>query len=385
MSCDEVMDAMNRELDGDLTAEERQRMQHHLLNCPRCVLLYERLRRLSSQLESLPKVQPPYSVVDALLPRLEQMPLPTARKVRRRRMAWRRLILWTGGSVAVALLGVMAVVAEIHEGQLSAPQDGVVLETERADQAGEVPRSGAASPLASARRPSPEGLREQSGDPPSGRAEPSPRAGRTEGGGSALQAAFPFGGRGTAPSSAPEAKSTHEASRTPTSTPDVPSVPEAPTSEAPVDHEPNGEPPAPPPSDRATALVPPQQEESGAERAVALGGPAGSERPVANAGIPQGGKAKDVSKAPLPSPDGQWQAAVVGEGKARRVIVYDAKGAVRFRGHALSPIARVTLQWEGNALVYDVVTAQNGRETAERWRVDMAAMAEARLTQSPRP
>lgn len=48
MSCDEVMDAMNRELDGDLTAEERQRMQHHLLNCPRCVLLYERLRCTSA-------------------------------------------------------------------------------------------------------------------------------------------------------------------------------------------------------------------------------------------------------------------------------------------------------------------------------------------------
>lgn len=158
MNCDEVMEAMQRDLDGDLTAEERRRMQIHLRHCPDCVPLYARLRRLSSKLENLPKVEPPCSLVDALLPR------------------------------------------------------GAVL-----------------------------------------------------------------------------------------------------------------------------------------------------------------------------SPDGQWRAAVVAEGGAKRVVVHDAAGAARFRGHALSPDARVTLQWEGNALVYDVVTAQDGRETAERWRVNVAAGTEERLPERPHP
>lgn len=274
MTCDEMKDAMQRDLDGDLTAEERQRMRGHLLNCPRCVPLYERLCRLSSQLERLPKVQPPYSVVDALLPRLEQMPLPAARKTQRREGVGRRLLLGVSGSVAVVLIGVMAVVADMREGPFVASKSPGVL---RAD-----PRT------------------------------PEPAAG-------------------------------------------------------------------------ATAWSPPREEGQEADRAIALGVPAESHRPSLTPVAPRERDEKGAPLALLPSPDGQWQAAVVAEGNGKRVVVYDGAGAERFRGHSLSPAARVTLQWEGKALVYDVVAAQNGGETAERWRVDVAAGTEERLTEPPRP
>lgn len=358
MNCDEVMEAMQRDLDGDLTAEERQRMQIHLLNCPDCVSLYERLRRLSSQLENLPKVEPPFSLVDALLPRLEAMPLPTAKKVWRRKAMGRRLLLWTGGTVVAALLGVMVVLADMHKGQFAAPKGDGALEAEqgRVGQAGTAPQSDVAPPSAAAVRVSPE-----------------ERLGK------------PSDGRGQAPDPAPRRMASHDASRPPASPPGatraaVPSTPEASTGGGTV-----GDPAAPAEPGRATESVLPPQEEPGTDRAFTLAVPDGPDNPFANPGFPPGVDEKDASVAPRLSSDGQWRAAVVREGEAKRVVVHDATGAERFRSHALSPDARVTLQWEGNALVYDVVTAQDGRETAERWRVDVAAGTEERLSKRSQP
>lgn len=358
MNCDEVMEAMQRDLDGDLTAEERRRMQIHLRHCPDCVPLYARLRRLSSKLENLPKVEPPCSLVDALLPRLEAMPLPTAQKAGRREAVRRRLLLWTGGAVAVALLGVMAVLADMREGQFAVPKGDGVREAGqgRVGQAGTVPQSDVAPPSAAEVPVSPEERLGKPGDGRGQKADPSPR-------------------RMASP----------DASRPPVSPPGasraaVPSTPEASTGSGFA-----GEPVSPAEPGRATEPVPPRQEEPGADRTLALGVPDGPDHPIANPGFPQGGGEPGASVAPFSSPDGQWRAAVVAEGGAKRVVVHDAAGAARFRGHALSPDARVTLQWEGNALVYDVVTAQDGRETAERWRVNVAAGTEERLPERPHP
>jgi hypothetical protein len=71
MKCDDVMELMQRHLDFDLGDSEEQAMLAHLQGCPDCADLYERLKLLSRELAQLPKVSPPYSIVDSILPRLE--------------------------------------------------------------------------------------------------------------------------------------------------------------------------------------------------------------------------------------------------------------------------------------------------------------------------
>lgn len=73
MKCHEVMELMQRYLDQDLSKLEEQAMKDHLHDCPGCTALFERFVYLSSELEKLPKVAPPVSLVDSILPRLEQI------------------------------------------------------------------------------------------------------------------------------------------------------------------------------------------------------------------------------------------------------------------------------------------------------------------------
>ncbi|MBJ6363077.1 anti-sigma factor family protein [Paenibacillus sp. GCM10012307] len=75
MTCQEVMDYMQRQLDGDLDERETEILMSHLKDCPDCAEMQKRLSLLSSELENLPKVAPPYSLVDAIMPRLEQIEL----------------------------------------------------------------------------------------------------------------------------------------------------------------------------------------------------------------------------------------------------------------------------------------------------------------------
>ncbi|MGF7032040.1 hypothetical protein J2T17_002959 [Paenibacillus mucilaginosus] len=73
MMCQEVIELMQRYLDRDLDETEYRRMLVHLEACPDCTELFERLVNVSQELESLPKVLPPFSLVDAILPKLEEL------------------------------------------------------------------------------------------------------------------------------------------------------------------------------------------------------------------------------------------------------------------------------------------------------------------------
>lgn len=75
MKCEEMMNLMQQSLDQDLTAEEERVMLAHLKQCPGCSDLYVRLKLLNEELAQLPKVKPAYSIVDAILPQLEELPL----------------------------------------------------------------------------------------------------------------------------------------------------------------------------------------------------------------------------------------------------------------------------------------------------------------------
>lgn len=73
MNCAEVMEWMHRYLDHDLSQEEMLEMFRHIDDCPACAEVFDRLTMLSRQLEQLPDVKPPFSLVDSILPRLEQL------------------------------------------------------------------------------------------------------------------------------------------------------------------------------------------------------------------------------------------------------------------------------------------------------------------------
>lgn len=61
---------MQRHVDGDLNEAETATLMDHVEHCPDCAVMMERLIHLSRGLEQLPKVEPPYSLVDAILPKL---------------------------------------------------------------------------------------------------------------------------------------------------------------------------------------------------------------------------------------------------------------------------------------------------------------------------
>ncbi|MFS1513565.1 anti-sigma factor family protein [Chengkuizengella sp. SCS-71B] len=73
MKCQEVIQLMQRDLDGDLNKEEHQQMIDHINDCHSCTEMFERLKNVSIELEQLPKVTPPVSIVDQILPQLEKI------------------------------------------------------------------------------------------------------------------------------------------------------------------------------------------------------------------------------------------------------------------------------------------------------------------------
>lgn len=73
MNCHEVMELMQRDLDQDLNDSEHEAMTAHLQQCPDCAEMFSRLQQLSRELANLPKVAPPFSLVDSILPQLAEI------------------------------------------------------------------------------------------------------------------------------------------------------------------------------------------------------------------------------------------------------------------------------------------------------------------------
>lgn len=73
MKCQEVMMYMQRQLDGDLAPKEENELHAHLMHCLDCAQMFERLQALSNELSQLPKVTPPFSLVDAIMPQLLEL------------------------------------------------------------------------------------------------------------------------------------------------------------------------------------------------------------------------------------------------------------------------------------------------------------------------
>lgn len=108
MKCQEVMEYMQRYLDGDLNKEEQDAMTRHMDDCTSCTLMFQRLNRLSDELVNLPKVAPPFNIVDSILPKLEELDRLTDHEDRRA-SAWTRFWRGTpskviGGTIAASII-----------------------------------------------------------------------------------------------------------------------------------------------------------------------------------------------------------------------------------------------------------------------------------------
>lgn len=103
MRCEEALEWIQRELDGDLTPEEKALLRRHLSTCTECASEANRLKRLSDGLSRLPRVTPPHSVVDRLI---ESGQLPEGGESRQRigHRKRRRFRWWLGGGAAAAVL-----------------------------------------------------------------------------------------------------------------------------------------------------------------------------------------------------------------------------------------------------------------------------------------
>lgn len=108
MICEEIHEIMQRELDGDLNEEERQKLYVHIEECAECHDCFQRLKYVSDQLHALPKVEPPHSIVDQLMPKLVEADQEFSRtsfeKHRSKRGIFTQKRYWIPSSIIAASL-----------------------------------------------------------------------------------------------------------------------------------------------------------------------------------------------------------------------------------------------------------------------------------------
>ncbi|WP_211745521.1 zf-HC2 domain-containing protein [Paenibacillus sp. Marseille-Q4541] len=73
MKCQEVVERMHRYIDHDLNEQEKEQLLAHVKTCKSCSEKFEILKKLSHDLEKLPDVSPPFSLVDRIMPQLDEI------------------------------------------------------------------------------------------------------------------------------------------------------------------------------------------------------------------------------------------------------------------------------------------------------------------------
>nr|WP_281272184.1 anti-sigma factor [Paenibacillus flagellatus] len=182
------MELMQRHLDRDLIESEQEAMMDHLQQCPECAEMFDRLRQLSQELASLPKVTPPFSLVDSILPQLAEIDragegpfaVPAAdtsaatvvplavEKPRRFRMGWTAAA--AGGVVAAGLL-LALFVNDMDGTQKVADDNDLLYEAGRAGAsasrpASEATQNAADAPKADAKAKAPQAAETPGADAP---------------------------------------------------------------------------------------------------------------------------------------------------------------------------------------------------------------------------
>lgn len=348
MRCEEVTEYMQRSLDNDLTPSEMTLMEEHLCSCNECQTMYQTLKELHAELESLPDVEPPISLVDAILPELgktEESPF-----LKKNKMAWKTWSLAAGG-VAAAIILLMAIPQFFKEPELNLAgmQEGTESESMESFVAPPDEEKNAQDQMAIVdNREEQEVTPSEPGQPAEPSDEPVAMSKASEP--IAQEGQAPQLKEPVAPPEAPQRKSETEEQQT-----------KAKEEKAPLESE--------------IAMAPPASEPEPSEPVQSLAAvePSEEQEPVADSAPAQ----KSLAAAPkepdsFASPDGLWSARVEGQ----RVIILDQQGKEAFRSHEWQGAAYVSVEWVDSAKVLYTLYPANGgteqpAEKPEKWLISV--------------
>lgn len=128
MKCIEVNELIQRQLDSDVSEIELQRLHQHIDVCAECKAFYERLRQVHLDLESLPKVALPYSIVDSILPEIDRIDRLKIVHVEQRQELKKKWFLnnrWLSGLTAVTA-GIVIIFAITQPGEQKHMKDAAL-------------------------------------------------------------------------------------------------------------------------------------------------------------------------------------------------------------------------------------------------------------------
>ncbi len=390
MTCHEVMDLMQRDLDGDLGEEEYDRMLAHLAGCEECADMYKRLQQLHLDLASLPKVTPTYSLVDAILPKLADLDgavAPEAASVAapevrptavRRSTLWLR---WAGGAAAACVAALVLWQTGMPEKLQQA--DSLLSNTARKESAAAGTSAPASSPESAMRAK----MMDQAGagdmltymtSAPKGSADQADVRAKT----SEAPAVGSGQGQAAAGQQAPSSTAPPVSAGTPSPAPTLTTPPR--TEQPAVVRPPVAVPEQPAKTesgapDMGMMVMPPQESSSSSDggllmapvQAVSKGDASKSAPQLPSKGISF--DAAIIAAQEIDSPNGTLTALIKSSGDKRYVaIVASSGGSVRFDGGArFQPTDTIVLgRWESET-VFRYSVRSGGTETARTYSIDV--------------
>lgn len=134
MSCEKWQEWIQRNLDGDLSPAEGERLNHHLSTCPVCAQMARDLEEVSRLLSGLPRPEPPVSLVDRILDEAGPPPAEPRVNTPRSRRKWLSRAIPAGVVAAAVILAVIG----LSTGGKSRP-DPEVFETKALVKESEIP------------------------------------------------------------------------------------------------------------------------------------------------------------------------------------------------------------------------------------------------------
>lgn len=354
MRCEEVTEYMHRSLDNDLTRSEMTVMEEHLCSCDECQAMYKTLKELHEELENLPDVEPPISLVDAILPELGKSEEPPLSK--KQKTAWKTWSLAAGG-VAAALFLFIVVQQLFKEPDLhlAGIQDGA--ESQSAESMISPPETSENTQDQAAMVENQEG-QEASPSEPSQTAEPSeePMTMSLASEPTAQEGQAPQQKEAAVPPEAPQKKSTEGSA--------VPKEEQARGEEKKEDASQESE----------VAMAPPASQPEPAEPVQSLSAvePTTEEEMTSDSADSRMSLAKSPPPEPdsFASPDGLWNARVEGQS----VVILDQQGKEAFRSHEWEGAAYVSVEWiDSTKVLYTLYPANGGTEQPaekpEKWLI----------------
>ncbi len=80
MNCEEIKEMLFLYHDHELTALQKQEVTKHFAQCTSCEKLNQNLLQIHQALSQLPKVNPPFSIVDRLMSQITEIPIQSVEK-----------------------------------------------------------------------------------------------------------------------------------------------------------------------------------------------------------------------------------------------------------------------------------------------------------------